>query len=599
MLKHANTIQEYKQMLEQGQLPVLIDNRDDLVHSVRTVNELYQKKERIQKVDNLLYITKAEEIMALNTLILRLGSRVIERIEECQNHSSVALVCLYKDFTFEQVGRVLLQAAEHNLSVSVLLGRDLASLSFFVAKQFLTMNQTNKTGFLFSHARMNEGNKQKFQNLSSKIDYTVVTEKDMRQFDLLSNFDHAIYNRVIINTHGKEDHLNLGDYTLCGRNNSCQHTDGLGRPRCGYGERVCFKQNAKVIDMKKVNCEEVFLLSCSNTPYRESMAYDSKYNIVLNAIDGTAQTIVGATMVHGITLKEIGVILDTDKDESTLFLNDTLKQEAATMPFIQFGLASRVTQTLETNVVPIDPRILETMNNLTRLLVNEGIQNEVMRSKIKKLLLKCDQHVKQKSRALHPFQQSEYDKDLIRHIRSVERLFMLYLQKNSDELILKFGEVALVNNDLDLGTVQENTCLCGSRMLTFEKAALYNGQFNVTVQLCNRCGEKKFVMERGADFDVAPLPALRPGDCIDVKIFNKHDEKIPIGYFYPNYIQTDVDIPTDIQYVNGEDHGILRLSLKESLPPQQYYVTFFTVYNMQLTINRVFFQVEEFAHGNV
>jgi hypothetical protein len=594
MLKPASTFEDYEKIITYGEIPVLISERTDLLDSIQIVNQIYAKQEHIQKIDNLLFVTNEEELKPVNLLINKLGKNLVNHIDACANQSSLALVCLYKDFTFERVGEILIRAYEKEINVSVLLGRDLASLSFFVAKQFLTLNTIEKTGLLFSHARMSESTKNEFRNLTKKLMYTIITEKDMQNFDLITCFDNNTYNRVIINTHGKEDHVNLGDYTLCGRNQACSHTDGLGRPRCGYGEKKCFKLDKKVIDIKQVKCEELFLLSCSNAPYGESVAYDSKYNILLNSIDGIAKSIIGASTVHGISLKEISIILEEHKDVSALFLNDVLSSETNIRPFIHFGLASEIRERLSVESVSIDQNIIETMNNLSRLLISNVVKNEAMNLKLKKLFLKCEQHLKKKNRAFNQMEQNKYDADLIHHIRSVERLFMIYLQNNSHELILKFGEVALVNNDFQMIEGKDDSCICGSKMTIFEKKGLHNSQFNVTVQLCNRCGEKKFIMENGIDFDIRSLKNVIPGDDLLVELVNNSDQKMPVGYFYPIYVQNDVVQPKDIQYLNKYERKIFNLGTKDTLPPQQYYLTFFTIYNMQITINREFFQVEDF-----
>ncbi|MFF2045484.1 hypothetical protein ACFVVX_34205 [Kitasatospora sp. NPDC058170] len=184
-------------------------------------------------------------------------------------------------------------------SLTLLTGRDLPSLSWMLAKQYVGVRPEVVGRALFSETG----------TPPAAGRGEVFGEAELRADDLRGALTGRPWRRVMVQGHGSDDHVNLGTWTLCGRA-AADVPSGPVRtlPRCGHGH-ACFKPEDRLIGPADVLTAELVLSSCANGPFADTAAYDSRYQVMLAALDGPAQSVVAAPGVH-----------DSDRPENLVYL---------------------------------------------------------------------------------------------------------------------------------------------------------------------------------------------------------------------------------------------------------------------------------------
>lgn len=191
-------------------------------------------------------------------------------------------------------------------NLALLTGRDAASLAWFTAKQYaVTAPGVAELGLFTATDRpvAIEG-------------VRVFDERRLEAEDIQPQVLDPLWRRVMFQGHGKDDSINLAEFTLCGLSEAApRHPDLLG-PRCAYGPD-CYKPKDKLIPLHEVRAAEIVLSSCNSAPLADAVVYDPKYQLMLNAIDGTAKDVVAALTVH-----------DSDRPENDAWMRAVLMRRA-------------------------------------------------------------------------------------------------------------------------------------------------------------------------------------------------------------------------------------------------------------------------------
>ncbi|MFI9332692.1 hypothetical protein ACIGZJ_34810 [Kitasatospora sp. NPDC052868] len=243
---------------------------------------------------------------ALWPLLRPLARRWVHSAEEVPpSAGSVLVVAAYPQLRHDALrpllrpGRELGREPGQDRSPTLLTGRDVPSLSWMLAKQYVSVRPEVVGRALFSETN----------TPPAGGPGEVFGEADLRAGDLRGALTGRPWRRVMVQGHGSDDHVNLGTWTLCGRAGA-DVPAGPARalPRCGHGH-ACFKPEDRLIGPADVLTAELVLSSCANGPFADTAAYDSRYQVMLAALDGPAQSVVAAPGVH-----------DSDRPENLVYL---------------------------------------------------------------------------------------------------------------------------------------------------------------------------------------------------------------------------------------------------------------------------------------
>ncbi|MER7585347.1 hypothetical protein [Kitasatospora sp. NPDC097691] len=235
----------------------------------------------------------------LSPLLDPLARRWVHTAEDVPpSAGSVLVVGTYPRLRHDALGP-LLRPAGPDRSLTLLTGRDLPSLSWMLAKQYVGVRPEVVGRALFSDtdAPAGGGRGEVFAGAALRAD------------GLRAALTGRRWRRVMVQGHGGDDHVNLGTWTLCGRAAAdVPSGPARTRPRCGHGH-PCFKREDRLVGPGEVLAAEIVLSSCANGPFADTASYDSRYQVMLAALDGPAQSVVAAPGVH-----------DSDRPENLVYL---------------------------------------------------------------------------------------------------------------------------------------------------------------------------------------------------------------------------------------------------------------------------------------
>ncbi|MFF2081558.1 hypothetical protein ACFVXG_43150 [Kitasatospora sp. NPDC058162] len=235
----------------------------------------------------------------LSPLLRPLARRWVHTAEEVPSSAgSVLVVGTYPRLRHDELSP-LLRPGGPDRSLTLLTGRDLPSLSWMLAKQYVDVRPEVVGRALFSDtdAPPGGGRGEVFAGAALRAD------------GLRDALAGRPWRRVMVQGHGGDDHVNLGTWTLCGRAAADVSSGPVRtRPRCGHGH-PCFKPVDRLVGPGEVLTAEIVLSSCANGPFADTASYDSRFQVMLAAIDGPAQSVVAAPGVH-----------DSDRPENLVYL---------------------------------------------------------------------------------------------------------------------------------------------------------------------------------------------------------------------------------------------------------------------------------------
>ena len=215
------------------------------------------------------------------------------------------------------------------VNLSFLTGRDLYSLLWLIAKQWAGVkSEVEEIGFFFS-----------VDSPKGDSSVRVYSEDEFESEDIQSIILNQAWRQILFQGHGKDDNINLGEFTICGRNEAIAAESDALYPRCGYGW-PCFKDEDKLVSRRQLRGIEVILSACNSAPLPGLGLYDPKYLLLLNAIDGCAQTITGAISVQDSDFPENHLWLEhvsKGGEKSTSILNQSLHFQHPYPAFWHFG----------------------------------------------------------------------------------------------------------------------------------------------------------------------------------------------------------------------------------------------------------------------
>ncbi|MEU7164426.1 hypothetical protein AB0A70_07240 [Streptomyces morookaense] len=579
-------------------VPVPVEGRADLARSAELAAGLYADRCFPAPLDLGVVLGADELLDGIAELCRPLALRWCGEQEladaagfAARHTGSLLVVGCYDRITLAPVRDLLLATYRGTeRALTLLSGRDDVSLAWNAAKQYASPAPgVDALGLFTDTDRPPHPN-----------GVRVYDDRDFERTDIQAEILGTRWRRVVFQGHGKDDSVNLGEFTVCGLNPAAPAAPGLLGPRCAYG-LPCYKPEDKLVPLNRVEAVEVVLSACNSGPLADLALYDPKYQLLLNALDGPARTVVSAVSVH-----------DSDRPENVAWMHaattgadsvDTLNASlAGSHPypaFMRFGMPDAPGRTpaapAPSDHRP-DPLLLTTGHRLTALLASELLpHNHALRPRLAKLARKTDLWV---ARPTHLADQSpeEIRSSLAGDLQSLDHAIAEQITANPENEIMNYPAHFGDRSSLD-PHVREVTCHCGRPAQEFTRRGLLPHVLDTVCVVCMRCGDVTFRVpgapslwayaadeaEQGGVLEVrAALTAARPGP-------------VRLGLFVPTYLREDATVEPATVKVRGSADGprdvTFRVRFAPGTAPQAYYFTVFAVQDLAVSTARRHFGV--------
>ncbi|MET9124774.1 hypothetical protein [Streptomyces sp. NPDC004528] len=312
-----------------GPLPVFTGPRTDLLDGIALAEDVYSGLRTPEPCDTGV-LAGGPLPAALNALIRPLARQWVSSPDDLPATGSVLLVGEYAHLRADAVQHVLDAAHATGRPLSLLTGRDLHSLSWTAAKQYARVVPHAPVGVL------------------SELDTAAPAPQadvwlgadDVHRLDVQQIALGRVWRRVLFHGNGKDDQLNLGRFTLCGASPAAP-APGMPGPRCAYG-LGCTKPQDKLIPARGIRTAELVLANCFSGALAGHAMYDPKYLILLDALDGPAQTVIATlTACDGQRPENLAWLTAAGAAGSAaLAMNHRLQDINPYPAFVQTGLQS-------------------------------------------------------------------------------------------------------------------------------------------------------------------------------------------------------------------------------------------------------------------
>ncbi|MEU9336468.1 hypothetical protein AB0D49_25385 [Streptomyces sp. NPDC048290] len=594
----ARAVQEFLAFPEHLPVPVPTEDRADLTESVERAGRLYGGLRRPHPLDVGIVLGRADLPAGLAELARPFARTWADEEElgdmaafRARHGGSLLVVGCYDRLTLDPV-RALLMATYRGprQALTLLSGRDGASVCWNVAKQYARPALDVDALGLFTDT----------DRPPRLPGVQVFDDRDFERADIQAEILNTRWLRVGFQGHGKDDSVNLGEFTLCGLSPSAPATPGLLGPRCAYG-LPCYKPEDKLVPLHQVEAVELVLSACNSGPLADLALYDPKYQLLLNALDGPARTVVSAVSVHDSDRPENvawmhGALVGADSVDT---LNASLAGSHPYPAFMRFGLPEAPEDT-PAPPAPADhrpdPLLLTVGTRLTAYLASDLLpHNHPLRPRLTKLARKVDLWV------ARPTQLADQSPEQIRASLTAD---LQSLDHVIAEQVAADPETELMNYPAHFGDrstldhrVGEVTCHCGRPAQEFTRRGLLPHILDTTCAVCMRCGDVTFrVPEAPALLAYAP-DMVEQGGVLEVRarVTAARTGPVRLGLFVPTYLREDTAVePATIRrrLPGGRAEDVtFRVRCAPGTAPQAYYFTVFAVQDLAVSTARRHFGV--------
>lgn len=573
-------------------VPVWVGGRNDLEESVELANSLYGRvrRPRPAEVGSLLssglgygeHLVRplAKEWIPFSDLEKRVVGGEAER---------VLVVGTYDDLSSNRVREIVVGAV--GASVGFLTGRDVHSLLWMTAKQYAVVTEEIRSvGFVSST-----------EDPPSVEGTIAFGRKDLEDNDVQAELLSRPWWSLLLQGHGKDDSVNLGDFTICGLNPATPPRHGTLRPRCGYGW-PCYKDPEKLIPLRRIRVGDLVLSACNSGPLPDLALYDPRYLLLLSAIDGCAQSVTTALTVHdsGAVQNDLwaaGAVASAPVSHDTL--NDSLLPRHPHPGFWHFGLprrsaaipaeqpaphwliraASRLHGFLATDLLPPRDRSRQRLSRVARN-VNEYLAREIRHHDAadggrRLAAIRSDLQSVDYALARRTIEDPEWD-------------LMNYAAY--------FGE----RGDVDSESVRTVRCSCGNPAQEFRRIPIVPAIPETLCVFCLRCGDVDFALSGAPRIECRSPERIMTSEILSLEcqVTAEDSEPIQVGVFVPSYLRGHALIEQPLARVSrrpraGSAQVRFTVRFDPEVPPQAYYFTVFAIQNLGLSTHRQHFGIEK------
>lgn len=575
-----------------SEIPMYIDSsRKDLRDKIDGINK---DKIEITAIEKCNYgIVLSEECKKIEDTNL-FCDEWIESKKQIQsfNEITVIVISLYKDFTEKKVLGLIDFCKESNIELFFLIARDVSSLSWLIAKQFMKLNENNRRA-IFTHRNMSEIKMEKKGWEVYDIGY--LKKNNPKQI-----LETNQWSEIIFHSHGNEDLIHLDEYTICGNNKDIQQDEGCC-PACGVLNGECFKESEKLIDINGLRVEKLYLLSCHNIPFADCCLYSMKYNVVLNAVDGYVKKVVASIAVHSSDMPEINEIVDNQATESIVVRLHKKMDDIQPFPSIIY-IGTPEKKEVKPEITSYEGLTMVSRELLSRvfLMVSSGMLNQ--EHQIYKLSKKIisDYHSMTRRGTLNESEckNVNFEQEIINRLNPLSKYMIRIMSDDlSDDLHL-FSSYNTMRAEIEEESISFEKCDCGSKLYICDYKPILPVYFPLHAEYCHKCGEKLISMVGMPEIHFKCKNNDNKGDysiTYEATIVSKTRGEVFYALLLPNSISKFCTTKREINRIKAKPgkEEIIRgkIEFDKKVVVQGYWMKLLVVQNAGISIARSFFNL--------
>lgn len=581
-------------------VPVWTGGRADLADAAGRAAALYGEVSRPAARTHGVLLRPAELPAGLRALLAPLAATWLEEGDltpalldrgdpGAGGMRSLLIAGPYEGFTVELLWPVLRAAARRpDVRLTFLTGRDAASVAWFTAKQHVRPAPDVRDLGLFTATDRG----------ITRDGVHTRDERTVQTVDVRSELLGTRWRRLLLQGHGKDDSLNLADFTVCGLNEAVRRDETRQAPICAY-QPTCYKPVDKLVQLREIPAAEVVLSSCNNGPFADAAVYDPKYQLMLNAVDGLAQDVVAAITVHDSDRAENQAWLDAAVagGSSATALNAT---NAAVQPFpayVHFGLGDGAAATPEPPSLPPDPLLLTAATRLTAYLSGRLLSaDNRLRPRLGKLAAKVEDQVTRRSRATRDGAATA--RSLQDDLQSLDQAIATQFVDDPDNELSNYPAYFGDRSRLDPSSLTHVRCQCGRPAERYVRRALVPTALDIEGVICMRCGDVSFRLPDGPslllDVDAEEI-AQGEEFGVRVAVGDARPGAVRLSLHVARYGRDDCTVTPAVRRAKIGADGTGRAEFTVTVSPgaaaQAYYVTVYAVQDLAVTTARRHFGV--------
>ncbi|MFJ9041477.1 hypothetical protein ACIRF8_33545 [Streptomyces sp. NPDC102406] len=573
-----------------GPLPVWTGDRADLLEGIALAEQVYTGRRAPAPADTGLILDPAlpEALLALARPLAR---RWVRDARELPAEGSVLLLGTYARLRGDEIQPLLDAAHTAGRAVFQVTGRDVHSLSWVVAKQYARVAADAEVGVV------------------SELDTAAPAAgadvwcgaQDVHRLDVRDLALGRVWRRVLFHGNGKDDQLNLGQFTLCGAS-PVAAAPGAPGPKCAYG-LGCTKPMDKLIPARSIRAAELVLANCFSGATAGHAMYDPKYLILLNALDGPAQTVLATLTACDGQRPENLVWLDGARGagNTASAVNEALGDINPYPAFTQVGLESSGAPAPRTAVGeepgPGDGPDVHALGARLTGLLDSGLlgPDHPLRPRLRALadtLL----HDVVRTVALAAPEAAESAAAIARETTSLDLALAHRFAKHHDDPVLRFptyfGERSVADAPYDLDV----PCACGRPQRAYRRRGRVPAITDTVQVVCARCGDVANSHDGAALLEVTASDTVVAGGTLDVVVETvaRRAGTVNLGIVLPVYL--DAKAGPVLRRVEASAPGervrtTFTLAVAPAATPQAYYFCPYAVQDLGISVSRVHFAV--------
>ncbi|MFJ2186430.1 hypothetical protein ACIOJE_00535 [Kitasatospora sp. NPDC087861] len=567
-------------------IPVWTGARGDLLDGIALARPVYAGRRAPEPAGTGVVVGTSlpEEVRRLAAPLARTW---VTKVSDLPDTGSVLVLGSYADLRADAVQDVVDQTYAQGRDLFLLTGRDAHTVSWVVAKQYANAAPHGETGMI-----------SELDTLPAAPGTVWFGAEDVRHKDIQGIALDRVWRRVLFHGNGKDDQLNLGRFTLCGLSPVGERDPGLPGPKCAYG-LGCTKPEEKLIPARRIKAAELVLANCFSGPLTDYAMYDPKYVILLDALDGPAQTVVATlTACDGARPENLAWLTESSTGRNAArAINDRMKDINPYPSFVQIGLQSGGVVEQPAPVADDTAGFpLHTVGARLSGLLDSGLLREdyPLRPRLRQL---SDSMLRYASRivALSPPDGPPALAATAEETKSLDLALAHRIAKHHDDAVLQFptyfGERSTAEEPVDLDWL----CSCGRPLRSYTRRGRLPVIADTVQGLCARCGDVVNSPVDGTELRVTAPEEVEAGTTLHVSITvaPHRTGTVNTGIVLPMYLNARALPALSRKEVRAGESARcdFAIEIAAEAAPQAYYFTPYAVHDLGVSTRRVHFTV--------
>lgn len=601
MIQYVSTRKDYcdkfVDFYSTNQIPILIQNRGDITRLKEKIPLLYRLKKDKKAECTFIFLDSSIEFLKIALFHLAENSIFKNMDDICLNKltGDVCIVGYYSDYNISKLEELQTLCFQGSFKLQYLIGRDMTSLTWLIAKQFFVSDNIKHLIVLGNGMQIEEYRTVK--NLENE-NISVLTIKDLKNPRTISQIENNFYKTIIFYSHGKDDHINLDDYTLCGKSFNADHISSpCSSPTCNNG--TCFKDNKKLIPISNLCCEKLILASCHSNTYSDASNYTVNYNLGMAAVDSLARNIIVASSATRFGIRELLIIgdVETQNEDITKEINTSLKDVQPISIYNMIGIDDRnkwltFDEPRRDYQITMDTWSDITLNAEYLVCSNAFYGYKDLISQIHNILTNCLLHSSKNKLVLKNAKEvlANTKEDIVGFEKIIANItcnnyFLL------GDMSSWFLETMNANNAIEVGR-----CHCNNKLYCYDITDKHLPPNGLKELFCYECGDKGFTLgdhinRISNSFAIDNNTTL----ILTNKIAFRSDSKVVCGITLPNYLKNYIKEIDEVQILETSENELHTINFKviftEDIPQQKHYFAVYFMQDLSIYFERFVFEI--------